>query len=63
MKLVISKAEEYRARAMDCELRAREVKDPSMKRQFDELAMQWRYMANQAARIGFGNRAESGDAD
>jgi hypothetical protein len=34
-----------------------------MKRQFEELAIQWHYMANQAAPYGLGDRIESGDAD
>jgi hypothetical protein len=60
---VISKTEEYRTRAIACEMRAKEVTDPAMKRQFEELAMQWHYMANQTARHGFGDQMESGDAD
>jgi hypothetical protein len=44
-------------------MRAKEVTDPAMKRQFEELAMQWHYMANQTARHGFGDQMESGDAD
>ena len=58
---MISRAEEYRARAIACEESAKEVSDLVMKRQFEELAAQWHYMANQAARYGWGATAESQD--
>jgi hypothetical protein len=60
---MIPKAEEFRTRAIDCEMRSRKATDPSMKRQFEELAVQWHYMANQAARFGLGDRTDAGDKD
>jgi len=49
---VISKADEYRARAIACEERAKKISDPVVKRQYQELAIHWRYRENQAARYG-----------
>jgi hypothetical protein len=45
------KAEEYRARAAECELRADQVHDWEVKEQFLELARQWRHMAAQWAEL------------
>jgi hypothetical protein len=52
---MIAKTEEYRKKALVCEGIAKEATDRSIKKQWDELAVQWHYMANQAARL-------SGDA-
>jgi hypothetical protein len=40
----------YRAKALDCEQRAREVSDPTSKQDWEELAIEWHTMANFAAR-------------
>jgi len=40
----------YRAKALDCEQRAREASDPTSKRDWEELAIEWHTMANFAAR-------------
>jgi hypothetical protein len=45
---VISKADEYRAKAAECERRAAATLDPDIKEQFEDLARQWRAMAKQA---------------
>jgi hypothetical protein len=35
------RAEDYRTRAAQCEERAKQARDPKVKRQFEELAHQW----------------------
>jgi hypothetical protein len=40
----------YRAKALDCEQRAREASHPTSKRDWEELAIDWHAMANFAAR-------------
>jgi hypothetical protein len=47
----MTKVEDYRARAHECELRADQVHDPEVKQQFLELARQWRHMAAQWAEL------------
>jgi hypothetical protein len=47
----MTKVEEYRARASECELRSREVHDLEVKQLFLELAQQWRHMAAQWAEL------------
>jgi hypothetical protein len=46
-----TKSDEYRARAVNCEERAKMATDPVVRSQWQELADQWHYMANQAARL------------
>lgn len=41
-----SKAEEYRAKARECEERAEGTADPFLKKQLLEIALQWRQMAD-----------------
>jgi hypothetical protein len=48
---VISKADEYRAKAAECDHRAAGAADPDIKEQFEDLARQWRVMAKQAERM------------
>jgi hypothetical protein len=50
----MSKADEYeyRARAVECEQTAKNCKDPEAKRQFEEAAREWRYMADLAQKYG-----------
>jgi hypothetical protein len=43
----MSKVEEYRAKARECELRADQVHDLEVRQQFVELARQWHHMAKQ----------------
>ena len=43
--LVTSKAEEYRAKALECEERAERTRDPFIKQQLIEVAEKWRHMA------------------
>jgi hypothetical protein len=45
----MTKEEEYHARARECELRAGQVHDLEVRRQFLELARQWHHMAAQWA--------------
>ena len=47
----MTKVEEYRARASECELRAGQVHDLEVRQQFLELARQWRHMAAQWAQL------------
>jgi hypothetical protein len=42
---VTTKAEEYRAKARECEELAEQTRDPSIKEQFLEVAKKWRHMA------------------
>jgi hypothetical protein len=49
-RLMSPRADEYRARAVQCEERAKRARDPEVKRQYQELAHQWLEMANQADR-------------
>ncbi len=44
------KSEEYRALANDCERRARQVGDGDARRAYEELARQWRELAEQVDR-------------
>ena len=41
---------ELRLKAIDCEKRAAETADPATKHQWEDLAMKWHLMANQAMR-------------
>jgi len=43
--MVTSKAEEYRAKALECEERAEQTSDPFIKQQLIEVAEKWRHMA------------------
>jgi hypothetical protein len=45
-----SRADMYRAKALDCEQRAREASDPTSKQDWEELGIEWHTMANFAAR-------------
>jgi hypothetical protein len=45
-----SRTDMYRAKALDCEQRAREASDPTSKQDWEELAIEWHTMANFAAR-------------
>jgi hypothetical protein len=47
----VTKAEEYRANAAECDKRAAVARDREVKAQFEELARQWRMMAEQAERM------------
>jgi hypothetical protein len=42
---VTSKAEEYRAKALECEALAEWTRDSFIKEQFLEVATKWRHMA------------------
>ena len=44
-----AKTDQYRVHAFQCEKNAKEATDPAIKCQWEELAIQWHYMANQAA--------------
>jgi hypothetical protein len=43
--VVTGKAEEYRAKALECEERAEQTRDPFIKQQLIEIAEKWRHMA------------------
>jgi hypothetical protein len=47
--VVSSRSDEYRVRAAECLKRAQETRDFEVKRQYEELAHQWLYLAEQAA--------------
>jgi hypothetical protein len=44
--VVTPKAEEYRAKARECEERAAQTRDSSLKQQMLEIAKTWRQMAD-----------------
>lgn len=44
---VMTKVEEYRAKARECELRAGQVHDREVRQQLLDLARQWEHMAKQ----------------
>jgi hypothetical protein len=48
---MITKSDEYLARATVCEQRAKEATDLTIRQQWEELATHWHFMANQAARL------------
>jgi hypothetical protein len=41
-----------RLRAQACEQRARVVSDPAVRREWEDVAMQWHLLANVAAELG-----------
>ena len=45
------KSDRYRAQAVLCEQRAKETTDRGVRQQWEELAIQWHSMANQAVRL------------
>jgi hypothetical protein len=47
-----SQAEDYRAKAVKCEMGAASALDPHVKSQFEDLARQWRALAAQAEKAG-----------
>jgi hypothetical protein len=46
-----AKADEYRVKASECELRAGQVVDPETRWQFRDMARQWREMAERRDRV------------
>jgi hypothetical protein len=44
------RSEMFRTKAIVCEQKGRESLDPAIKRQWEELAIEWRALANFAAR-------------
>lgn len=50
---VPKRAEYFRARAAECEEKAKVAKDVEAKRVFREAAMHWREMADQSERLGW----------
>jgi hypothetical protein len=44
------RSEEFRARAAECSELARRVRDPEIKRQYEEMARQWLELAEQTER-------------
>jgi hypothetical protein len=49
---VTPKAEEYRAKARECEEGAEQTRDPYIKEQFLKIAQQWRDMAAYEEKYG-----------
>jgi hypothetical protein len=49
---VLSRQEGFRAQAAECEELARQARDSEVKRQYEDLARQWRVLADQADRPG-----------
>ena len=46
-----TKSDDFRVKALVCEQHARETTDRAIRRQWEDLAIQWHLMANQAARL------------
>jgi hypothetical protein len=54
MVIVVSpRSDQYRARAVECKLKAEEAREPEVRRQLIDLARQWRLLAEQAERHGW----------
>jgi hypothetical protein len=49
----MTRAEEYRERAKEAEKQANKTRDPSAKEGFQDIARQWRELAEQAERHGW----------
>jgi hypothetical protein len=49
----VSKADEFRASAAECDNLADKAKDPEAKRMLREAADNWRKMSEQAQRLGW----------
>jgi len=47
----MKKADEYRARAADCERRAHQARDAIVRKDYAEMAQQWREMAAQVDKL------------
>ena len=45
-----NRTDTYRMKALACEQRAKDASDPTAKRDWEELAIEWHTMANFAAR-------------
>jgi hypothetical protein len=48
----LSKADEYRAKARECEERAEQTRDPFLKQQMIDIAEKWRPMAADEDKYG-----------
>ena len=48
---MVADPQDYRAKALACEHIAKKTADRTIRLQWEELAMQWHLMANQAARL------------
>jgi hypothetical protein len=51
MAATVSRADEYRAKAVECQERAALAHDAEAKRIFEELARGWRQLAERAAKM------------
>ena len=49
----MKKAEEYRARATECDYRADAANDAMIRTDFRDMAQQWRQMADQIEQLEF----------
>jgi hypothetical protein len=56
LHIVVTRAQQYRAKAAECDQRAATTEHADIKEQFEELARQWRDMAEQIDRIFSGRR-------
>ena len=56
LHIVVTRAQQYRAKAAECDQRAATALSPDIKEQFEELAHQWRDMADQIDRMFSGRR-------
>jgi hypothetical protein len=48
---MMATSEEYRVKAFFCERQAKTCADLTIKQQWEELAIQWHFMANSAAKL------------
>jgi len=55
------KAQEHRAKALECERRAEAAKDPGVRKAYRRVAAQWSHMAGQAKQPTPNGRGVSSD--
>jgi len=56
LHIMVTRAQQYRAKAAECDQRAATTEHADIKDQFEELARQWRDMADQIDRMFSGRR-------
>ena len=56
LHIVVTRAQQYRAKAAECDQRAATTEHADIKEQFEELGRQWRDMADQIDRMFSGRR-------
>jgi hypothetical protein len=60
---IANRTDMYRMKALACEQQASDASDPTSKQDWEELAIEWRTMANPAARMNGGQLEVERNAD